>query len=134
MSDSFEWVDFFKLATQLRTKEDPSEAELRTAIGRAYYAAYHCAREAKPDLVERVSGSAHAALWNKIRGLRGRNERLGMQGRRLMEARQMADYDRPFGIRKSAVLDAAGIARKAEEVESVAKMLIEAFSGTGTLE
>ncbi|WP_419941679.1 hypothetical protein [Candidatus Palauibacter sp.] len=44
MSPTFCPEDFFETAKELKDKRFPTEADLRTAVGRAYYAAYGAAK------------------------------------------------------------------------------------------
>ncbi len=44
MSPTFRPADFFDTAKELKDKRFPTEADLRTVVGRAYYAAYGAAK------------------------------------------------------------------------------------------
>jgi hypothetical protein len=41
----FDWTRFLALAQELTSQSDRDEAKLRTAVSRAYYAAYHVSEE-----------------------------------------------------------------------------------------
>ncbi len=58
--------DFLPLANALAA--GPTEAEWRTAISRAYYAAFHVARQLVMDLgfVVPYADRAHAYLWYRL--------------------------------------------------------------------
>ena len=57
----FDWNEYLSLATTLSEKAD--EASQRTAISRAYYAAFHAATlHAKRNGYQ---GGTHRKLWNK---------------------------------------------------------------------
>lgn len=99
---SFDWPDYLTLARALGGAADaaPSEeARLRSALSRAYYAAYGSARA-----VARASGytpqrfeTSHQGL---IRYYQGRPERLwksiGMNLERMQKNRERADYELDF--------------------------------------
>ena len=72
-----------------------AEAATRSAISRAYYAAYQVARrhEGSKNAVATKSGS-HAAVWRELRESGNRDWRkAGNQGRDILEYRREADYD-----------------------------------------
>jgi uncharacterized protein (UPF0332 family) len=88
------WRDFLPLATRLAA--GTTEADWRTAVGRAYYAAFHIARRlfaglsftvpradrAHQDLVFRLSNSGESAV-----------EQAGRDLETLRRLRNRADYD-----------------------------------------
>ena len=99
---SFEWKHFLDLAQDLvhghggGTEGGPGEAALRTAVSRAYYAAYHAVRE----YVTATGGGvppredSHKWVWNQLDSKRRRQEgRLKRDGFNLLKARKAADYD-----------------------------------------
>ena len=115
----FDWADYLALARQLATKwqqtarndsptdtlaDAPSEpfglaptspeAALRTAVSRAYYAAFHFAR----DYLDRQGrlpysrDESHATVWRSFdRG--GREAKIKSDGFYLRDARIVADYE-----------------------------------------
>lgn len=116
---TFDWADYLALARQLaakrpeappekRTTDAPSaapseptyvataslEAALRTAVSRAYYAAFHFARDYL-DGQGRLPYSrdeSHVAVWRSFdRG--GRETKIKLDGFYLRDARQVADYE-----------------------------------------
>jgi uncharacterized protein (UPF0332 family) len=98
---SFDWTDFLPLADALTTVDwDVNrEASLRTAISRAYYAAFGMARQrARSDrLVTRRSAAEHgevAAFYAARFGERG--EQVAATLGRLRNRRNAADYDDTF--------------------------------------
>lgn len=84
----FNWGSYLSLAQGLLN--DSSEAAQRSAASRAYYAAYHAAREylvAKGAVVPKAS--THHAVWTQIKAL---DAQLGRTGLRLRDNRNRADY------------------------------------------
>ena len=78
----------------------PSEAALRTAVSRAYYSAYHLAREyvVRERLASVGKQDAHRSVWDAIGAAGGkprpRQERtIREKGFTLLNARKDADYD-----------------------------------------
>jgi uncharacterized protein (UPF0332 family) len=95
---SFEWSDFLPLAEELTAVDLNADREacLRTAIGRAYYAAFGMARQHARTLrlVTRQSAAEHgeiAAFYAKRYGEAG--EEIAFTMSRLRNRRNAADYD-----------------------------------------
>lgn len=91
----FDWQDYYDLAKELSEREE--EAALRTAISRAYYAAF-CSAQIKvkqraPDLVREDGQGSHEVVWRwfKRQNNRALNE-IGTWGLRLRDDRVSADY------------------------------------------
>lgn len=82
---SFRWEDYLVLAKQL--SQNGSEAATRSAISRAYYAAYHVARrhQGSKNAIATQSGS-HGTVWRALR--EGGNKNWD-----ILEYRSNADYD-----------------------------------------
>jgi uncharacterized protein (UPF0332 family) len=89
---SFQWQHFLELADEL--VETDREAYRRSAISRAYYAAYHAGRRrwAQDQGLPTTRRIEHAPLWEYFRRSPG-GAALGEKGRRLLELRRSADYD-----------------------------------------
>ncbi|SPF52728.1 conserved hypothetical protein [Candidatus Sulfopaludibacter sp. SbA4] len=90
---SFRWEEYLLLAQDLSQKG--GEAATRSAISRAYYAAYHTARRHRGSrsAVATKSGS-HAAVWIAWRDSGNPDwRRAGNQGKVILDWRQKADYD-----------------------------------------
>ena len=69
------------------TDQDPAEADLRTAIGRLYYAAFLLARESLG-----VTGRSH--IHGRVIGEVARNDRVAaVELEKLFDLRTLADYD-----------------------------------------
>lgn len=91
--------DFLPLATRLAV--GATEAEWRTAVSRAYYAAFHVARQLLEDLGFTVprGDRAHGYLWLRLaNGGDPQVQKAGMDLSNLRGRRNQADYDlaRPF--------------------------------------
>ena len=88
----FDWSAFLTLAKTLGTASD--EASQRTSISRAYYCAYHKARE-RAVLTGYIDEKSHYKLWDVY----NRNSRdhvcrkLSDLGARMHKERKAADYD-----------------------------------------
>lgn len=92
---SFDWRGYLNLAVRLGESAD--EASQRSAISRAYYAAFHCAC----GYVERVfsvrlteNGKAHKLVWLKLSEGSDDEQLAGNKGANLRESRRVADYKR----------------------------------------
>lgn len=91
----FDFADFMHVARDCSIKHG-GEAYDRSAISRAYYAAYHYALalgETKGEHFAKV-GSAHQSVRIAISAL---NESLGDDLSDLWELRRRADYDKRYG-------------------------------------
>ena len=92
----FDWVDFLTLAERLAT--DPGdEAAQRTAISRAYYAAYHAAAACVRAKGILMVGHTHRSVWRALKADPDPNRAdAGRKGDRLRWFRTAADYRNPF--------------------------------------
>jgi hypothetical protein len=90
----FDWPDFLTLAEELAAR--PEEHCLRTAIGRAYYYAYHLARQRIVDnefVITRGEGS-HQQVWEKFNASPDNScKKLYQLGKILKDKRLQADYE-----------------------------------------
>ena len=91
---AFDWTEFLTLAKELSQRSD--EAALRSAISRAYYAAFGKARAfLEAEGVSFVSNAGdHALVWETFRG--SSNDAryyIGVDGFGLRNQRNKADYD-----------------------------------------
>jgi hypothetical protein len=98
---SFDWSNFLPLAEELTAvdRDANREACLRTAISRAYYAAFGMARRSARTirLTTRQSAAEHgeiAAFYTKRYGKTG--EKIAIALGRLRNRRNAADYDDDF--------------------------------------
>ncbi len=95
---SFSWQEFAELAIQLAS-ERQDEASRRTAISRAYYAAYHAASALvrDRDLHPPDQQLSHWLVWKLIRDSHLPNcQEISQRGFTLRDARVWADYLNPF--------------------------------------
>lgn len=88
----FDWRDYEKLACELR---NGNEAAQRSAISRLYYSAYHRALHQ----LEQASGftysqnkPSHQQVWDAYLRQGGTFRAIGLQGKRLRDNREQADY------------------------------------------
>ncbi|MGH2562851.1 MAG: hypothetical protein ACRDJH_27650 [Thermomicrobiales bacterium] len=90
----FDWSSFLDVADELATRRG-QEAWERTAISRAYYAAFHAAR----DYVRLRNGASaggkltHDRVWSEIASV---SASISQDGRRLHGWRKNADYDQRY--------------------------------------
>jgi uncharacterized protein (UPF0332 family) len=125
---SFDWSEYLNLARNLagQTTTPPNqEAALRSAISRAYYAAFCMARNHLRDrenvLNIPLDGRAHQDVPNTFLQSRNRVRRsVGTDLKRLRTDRVQADYYDVFGI-------STNISRKAQEVIQLADKVIRAL-------
>jgi uncharacterized protein (UPF0332 family) len=97
---SFDWSDFLKLAESLARAERASsleEAALRSAVSRAYYAAYCASRNHARDLGEIIltrGSKDHGIVQDHYQHSRVRDyQKIGAWLERLRDNRNCADYD-----------------------------------------
>jgi hypothetical protein len=90
---TFSWEEYLVLAKELSRKS--GEAAMRSAISRAYYAAYQTARRHKGSRnAMATQGGTHGAVWKALRESGNRDWRkAGNQGKDILEYRRQADYD-----------------------------------------
>ncbi len=90
----FDWRDYLELARELGSHDD--EASLRSAISRAYYAAFCTARNRLIQQGELIpqTREAHRLVWEKyVSHSAGSLRSVGNDGIRMRRWRNMADYD-----------------------------------------
>jgi len=106
---AFDWQDYYDLAKELSEREE--ESALRTAMSRAYYAAFCNAqikvKQRAPDLVREDGQGSHEVVWRwfKRQNNRSLNE-IGTWGLRLRDNRVSADYRADVRIDSVWVQDA----------------------------
>jgi hypothetical protein len=90
---AFNGRDFLVTATTLATAND--EGSQRSAISRAYYACFHCARDhvRSRSIVVPTDGRAHVAVRREVARF---DPTLEWTLLRLHTLRKQADYDVPF--------------------------------------
>ena len=100
---SFDWADYLKLAEALTrdpASPGPEEASLRTAISRAYYAAYRSASTlaaGRGEIIPTGLASDHGLVINHFRNATDPvRQKIGASLSRLRGNRNKADYDDVF--------------------------------------
>jgi uncharacterized protein (UPF0332 family) len=116
MSGVFEWTDFLELAENLAARQN-DEAAARTAISRAYYAAFHAGRDylVRAGIPLDRSRNAHFQVRDV---LREESAHIGQDLEQLHFWRKRADYDSPH------LLD---VTEQANTAVTVAGQTIEAI-------
>jgi uncharacterized protein (UPF0332 family) len=90
----FDWTDFQRLAKELATR--PEESCLRTAVGRAYYYAFHLARKRVIENGFPITPreDSHKQVWEKYSSSPDFEcKKLAEIAMRLKGKRQTADYE-----------------------------------------
>lgn len=109
-----DWSGFLALARQLAAS--PGEAELRTAVSRAYYSAYNVARSVvkrrEPDYLQREEQANHKKMWDWYLN-KGKAARIQNLGWGFRIKRNQADYD--LGV-PNLKTEAASAIAKAENI------------------
>jgi uncharacterized protein (UPF0332 family) len=110
---AFDWAKYLILAEELAMRMS-DEASLRSAVSRAYYAAFCTARnrllQEGEDIPE--TGDAHRIIWTKLReSIQKDRKEIGINGSRLRESRRRADYENEYPNLGAAVEDAVAKAR-----------------------
>ena len=111
---AFDWSQYLLLAEALAEQKD-NEAALRSAVSRAYYAAFCLAREhllnthilyrSRP----RRPRLSHRTVWLTYQ--RDIDLRIGMDGNRLRELRNLVDYEDAVPELDNAVRSALSTSR-----------------------
>jgi uncharacterized protein (UPF0332 family) len=110
----FAWSDYLDLADELAARVGEEAAE-RTAISRAYYAAFGMARAyLRAKGVGIPSGSlAHVAAWDRFHATPDPvHRRIADRGRRLRKRRGRADYEDTYVGLAVDVLDSVSLCRR----------------------
>jgi uncharacterized protein (UPF0332 family) len=111
----FDWPEYLRLAEELAQRQS-DEAALRSAISRAYYAAFCCAcnyLRQKGIPVPQGEGS-HDRVWKSFKGLGRTLSNVPEKGDRLKRQRVEADYH---------ILPAVSV-KKAEGAINVSKTIL----------
>jgi uncharacterized protein (UPF0332 family) len=102
-----DWNAYLSLARELGQSNASTlsvtagDAAMRSAISRAYYSAYHCARayigEAEVKRIAKGTDGSHRAIWEWLENRKSVQEKnVSTKGQRLRIERNDADYvDRP---------------------------------------
>jgi uncharacterized protein (UPF0332 family) len=84
--------DFVSVANTLGNKSVPTEAELRTAVGRIYYALYHVTSRRLIEISELQRGNRQEVHSTVVELVKGISLNLGEKLDRLRMMRRNADY------------------------------------------
>ena len=107
---SFDWATFLTCAESLARAQD--EAAKRSAISRAYYAAYHVVRVFF-RLTPPQGSDSHKFVWDAVMSDSRREiQALGRKGDRLKVRRKTADYEGTFSDLNYYTNDAIETARR----------------------
>ena len=111
----FDWHEYLSLAEQLAPMT--VESALRTAISRAYYAAFHKAQEIyrqdNPVAVSGLGGQSHTDVWLWFEKHNSRAYRsIGKNGWDMKRRRETADYKDKFPGLEQQVIFQLETARK----------------------
>lgn len=96
----FDWDEYLQLAEDLHERNSDAlrEASERTAISRAYYAAFHEALRCAPNRVRNARRDQHRTLIDHYKQAPTQTERaVGRQLERLRDNRNAADYEDRIG-------------------------------------
>lgn len=96
----FDWDEYLQLAEELHERDSDflREAGERTAISRAYYAAFHEALQYAPNRVRNAPRDKHRKLIDHYKQAPTQTERaVGRQLERLRDNRNAADYEDRIG-------------------------------------
>jgi len=115
----FDWHEFLALADELAARSG-DEAAVRTAISRAYYAAFHAGRAYldRVNIPAELGGRAH---WQLRQVLQPQDPAISETLARLHDWRKEADYDDScsFNVNRQASI-AIDLARVTiQEIESI---------------
>lgn len=111
-----DWAGFLALAEKLANES--GNAELRSAVSRAYYSAYQDARrfanESDTTFALSSPDEPHARVWRWFTGKPGKIGQVSTLGSGLRSKRNKADYEVYAGLTflKAEVDDAIGKARR----------------------
>ena len=114
----FDWADYLTLAQELATRSS-DEAALRSAVSRAYYAAFCQARNVlRRDGVNTDDLRSHWSLWNIYRDDPDPvRQIIGEDGNRIRGYRSQADYSDEF----------PGLFVAAQDTISIVERLLESL-------
>jgi len=124
---SFDWIEYLGLARELagQTTAPPTqEAKLRSAISRAYYAAFCKARNHlrdKQGVLIPPTGEAHKIVWRQFKNSPNKSrKRIGENLRRLLNDRRQADYEDI--VSNLPVLTHKALTRAAQVISALGKL------------
>lgn len=120
---AFDWEQYLALARRLAAAAGPTEADLRTAVSRAYYAAFNRARVLAGQQLPSAEGS-HERVWRELERAHDRERMaIGKSGSRLKQERVRADYRSGESVTlpeaRTAIEMAESLIRKIERVRQL---------------
>jgi uncharacterized protein (UPF0332 family) len=115
---TFDWRKFFELAQDLASRRD-SEASLRSAVSRAYYAV-HCSARDLARLNTSGARDAHKIVIEYYENRRGRAWSVGNTLAILLRERKHADYDDAPAVTPAKA--STSIIRAQTALENLAKL------------
>lgn len=125
----FDWAEYLRLAEELAQRQN-DEAAFRSAVSRAYYAAYcqACAYLNQKNIPIPQGEGSHDRVWKSFASLPGRTH-TGIQtnGDRLKRKRVLADYQ---GLTAVSAQDAQGAVLTSKNILG----WLAQVSGQGTTE
>ncbi|HXF05948.1 MAG TPA: HEPN domain-containing protein [Blastocatellia bacterium] len=124
---SFDWLEYLDLARELAgqtTAASTQEAKWRSAISRAYYAAFckarNCLRDKQGLSIPRT-GQAHRIVWRQFKNSPDKSrKRIGENLRRLLNDRRQTDYEDV--VSNLPVLTHKAVTRASEVVSVLGKL------------
>jgi len=105
-----DWNGFLALANELAARDDM--ASKRTAISRAYYCAYHIARQplAADGVMVSEGGQGHHLVWSELQRKGRARAKIGDNGLKLHKLRIQADYANHISDLTHATTEAMSLA------------------------
>lgn len=103
----FDWSEFVTLARDLAQRHD--EASQRSAVSRAYYAAFCSARNQLRQEKEAIprTDKVHQVVWERFESsAEKKRKQIAQYGKRLRRKRNQADYDDEIDNLEYVVQDA----------------------------
>jgi uncharacterized protein (UPF0332 family) len=123
----FDWAEYLDFARHLIQADNPTEAELRSAISRAYYASFHAARDYLIQ-AQRLNPlnrqHVHTEGWRVLRTTQYANAVAAAErGFRLLSFRRKADYELSYPL---LAHEARRAVREAEQIaDAISRLLPE---------
>ena len=117
----FDWEDYLKLAEDLHEEgeDPPQEAHERTAISRAYYAAFHKALMHAPPRIQDTRKEKHRKVIEHYEAGHSSKEReIGRLLGALRDNRNKADYEEDIGGLSQCVFKADNSIHLSKEIRS----------------
>lgn len=127
---AFDWALYLGVARNLASQSN-DEAALRSAISRAYYAAFGVAAARMRAEGQNVpsTGEAHRVLWKYFDSADDKFRRkIGQDGRRLRHRRATADYEGTRRVSSSDVADKSQQRGNSNQICRKAEIAVHSYS------